>query len=103
MKNEGTIVQVRNIHKNNLEHKKKFIGCLKIAFEATVALLSSYSYILYDKNLAVTEALKAEDVSVGTVKEIWRSTNIGEFFENIKNVLKIQFRNTFPNMTESII
>ena len=77
MKNFGTIIQVRNIHKNNLEHKKKFINSIKIQFEASISLLSSYSYLLYNKNLVVTEALKAEDVVNGTAKEIWRSTNCG--------------------------
>ena len=54
MKKEGTIIQVRNIHKNNLEHKNKFTSCLNIAFDSSIALLSSYSYLLYNKNLAVT-------------------------------------------------
>lgn len=36
MEKEGTIVQVRDVHKNNLEHKKKYFSTLNTAYEATL-------------------------------------------------------------------
>lgn len=36
MKKEGTVIQVRDVHKNNAEHKKKFFMSLNTAYESTI-------------------------------------------------------------------
>lgn len=62
MKNEGTIVQARNIHKNNEDHRKRFFSSIKTTYDSTIGLLNSWSYIMYNKTLLITSSLKAEDV-----------------------------------------
>jgi hypothetical protein len=103
MKKEGTIIQVRNIHKNNESHRKKFFAVLNTSYEAALNLLTSYSYRLWDKELIVTQAIKEEDALIGNVRELWRTPSGNNFFQNTKNILQNQFRNTFPNMTESMV
>ena len=103
MKEDGTIVKVRDLHKNNDEHRKKFFASLQTAYESTIGLLNSHSYISYNRQLIVSQALKAEDADRGNVKEIWSTVKTGDLMQNVKSILKSQFRNTFPNMPESVV
>lgn len=53
-KEPGTIIQVRDMHKNNENHRKRFFASLSTQYESCVALLNSYSYIFYDKTLVLS-------------------------------------------------
>lgn len=57
----GTIVQVRDIHKNNDDHRKKFFGALNTMHEKVVDFLHAYSLILFEKTLKISYSYKPND------------------------------------------
>ena len=101
--NQGTTIQVRDIHKNNEAHRKKFFATIPVCFESTMALLTTYSYRFYDRTLVVSQALKSEDADKGNIQEIFRTGNSPNFFPHVISILKNQFRNSYPNMKESMV
>lgn len=66
-------------------------------------MLNSFSFRCYDKTLLVTSAFKAEDVVLGNIKEVWKTSPGLNFFTNVETIIKHQFRNSFPNMAESMV
>lgn len=88
LKEDGTIYMIRDLHKNNDDHRKKFFATLPTAYESTIGLLNTHSYISYDRRLIVSQAMKPEDVERGNVKEIWSTVKTGDLMVNVKSILK---------------
>lgn len=104
MKATGTIVKVRDIHKNNEDHRKKFFVALNTSHDSTLEFLHSYSLILINRTLKISYSYKPDDnIENVSIKPVWTTENGESFMDNVQKVLRLQYRNTYPNMNESVI
>ncbi len=58
---QGTIIQVRNVHKHNCTYRKQFIKHNKNQYEQLTNILNAYSMVLNEVSFRYTNAPNAED------------------------------------------
>lgn len=80
------MIIVRDVHKNNHEHRNRLLNNLIMAYENTIQHLSSWSYLMYNRELIVSSSIHPEEEDM--VKELWRTYYHRSFFENITTIIR---------------
>ncbi|CDW73097.1 dna mismatch repair protein [Stylonychia lemnae] len=94
---QGTLVQVRNIHKQNQQYHQKFIKNNMQQYNQLESILKQYAMILYNKEFKLTNSPLALDNTSDKILD-----NMSFLEENLRGFLDKYFKNQYPHINKEL-
>jgi DNA mismatch repair ATPase MutL len=90
---QGTIIQIRNIHKNNKNVQLSFRKNRESHYNFALTLMNDFSLILKDVTLILSnEFLKQRGKDFQkTIRHFWQTHGVGDYYLNLMEILNNQY------------